>query len=107
MSNSKKLVETKGTLLHPSTVLGSLGTRIAAQKAIPPMRIQDYTTKQENLGTGVQEKGQPVLSICELFACSRKQFLNCRAGERYNHKSAETVKHGEGSLQDLGCISAK
>ena len=46
-------------------------------------------------------------SKLEIFGCRRRQFVRRRAGERYNNECLlATVKHGGGSLQVWGCISA-
>lgn len=114
---SSELAETSGTQVHPSTVRRSLARsglhgRVAAKK--PYLRHGnkakrlDYARKHRNWGA---EKWQQVLwtdeSKFEIFGCSRRQFVRRRAGERYNNECLQaTVKHGGGSLQVWGCISA-
>lgn len=114
---SSELAETSGTQVHPSTVWRSLARsglhgRVAAKK--PYLRHGnkakrlDYARKHRNWGA---EKWQQVLwtdeSKFEIFGCSRRQFVRRRAGERYNNECLQaTVKHGGGSLQVWGCISA-
>ena len=68
----------------------------------------NYARKHRNWGA---EKWQQVLwtdeSKVEIFGCRRRQFVRRRAGERYNNECLQaTVKHGGGSLQVWGCISA-
>ncbi|MBN3274473.1 TCB2 transposase, partial [Polyodon spathula] len=114
---SSALAENSGTLVHPSTVQRSLVRsglrgRLAAKK--PYLRRGNkakrlnYARKHRNWGA---EKWQQVLwtdeSKFEIFGCSRRQFVRRRAGERYTNECLQaTVKHGGGSLQVWGCISA-
>ena len=114
---SSELAETSGTHVHPSTVRRSLirsglHGRVAAKK--PYLRHGNkakqlnYARKHRNWGA---EKWQQVLwtdeSKVEIFGCRRKQFVRRRAGERYNNECLQaTGKHGGGSLQVWGCISA-
>ncbi|KAK6473362.1 extracellular calcium-sensing receptor-like [Huso huso] len=114
---SSELAENSGTLVHPSTVWRSLVRsglhgRLAAKK--PYLRRGNkakrlnYARKHRNWGA---EKWQQVLwtdeSKFEIIGCSRRQFVRRRAGEWYTNECLQaTVKHGGGSLQVWGCISA-
>jgi hypothetical protein len=81
--------------------------KTCGQKAKPSTWKQghaklNYAQKHRNWGA---EKWQQLLwtdeSKFEVFGFSRRQFVNPRAGEWFT-----AVKHGRGSLQFWGCISA-
>ncbi len=114
---SSELAQTGGTQVHPFTVQRSLARsglhgRIAAEKPYlqygNKAKQLNYARKHRNWGA---EKWQQVLwtdeSKFEIFGCSRRQFVHQRAGEWYNNECLQaTVKHGGGSFQVWGCISA-
>ena len=69
------------------------------------------STMHENIGTGVQTNGSRCSGLMsqklKYLAVEEGSLFAERAGERYNNECLQaTVKHGGGSLQVWGCISA-